>query len=113
MSTIVKNPALEKITRRLEKLEEKVAQVEDTLEALAPHVPDGPWEPLDDPIADKERVLALLRARGLISDPGPHIREGAARWEALSAEEKREHREFMDLLQLDPPLSQIVLDNRR
>jgi hypothetical protein len=63
--------------------------------------------------AEKERVLALLRAEGVIMEPGPRTKALAAEWEALSEEEKQEHRRFMDSLKLDPPLSQIIMDNRR
>jgi hypothetical protein len=62
---------------------------------------------------ERERILALLRADGVIVEPGSRTAALAAEWDALSEEEKLAHRQFMDSLKLDPPLSQIVMDNRR
>jgi hypothetical protein len=96
-------------------LERKVLDLQLKVWTLAPEpvIPPELLIPREDPAAEKERVLALLRAKGLISEPTEREREIAAEWEALSEEEKRSHRELMDSLRLDSPLSQIILDNRR
>jgi hypothetical protein len=108
----------DEILSRLAALERKVARLQARLDRLAPSpAPDALGEedltPLDDPAAEREQIIAWLRKLGVISEPSPHTREWAAKWEALSEEEKRAHREMMDSLRLDPPLSQVVLDNRR
>jgi hypothetical protein len=116
MSTKLEQVQIEEHDQRLSALEKTVAELETKLSLLVLKTEMIPAETavsLDDSIAEKELGLALLRAKGLISEPTEREREIAAEWRALSEEEKREHREFMDSLRLDPPLSQIILDNRR
>lgn len=84
----------QQFAQRLSVLEEKVAELQAKLDDLVPEQEEIPAElliPLDDPIAEKERIIALLKAKGMLAEPGLYIREGAARWEALSEEEKRAH----------------------
>lgn len=64
-------------------------------------------------LSERERLLAELKAEGLIRDPLPEERALAAQWDALPEEEKQAHIEFMRSLVLDPPLSQIIIENRR
>lgn len=106
---------VELLNERLLKLEHKVFDLQLKVNALTPKpvIDRELLIPRDDPAAEKERVLTLLRAEGVIVEPGPRTKALAAEWEALSEEEKRAHRELMDSLKLDPPLSQIITDNRR
>lgn len=116
MAATAETTQVEHFDQRLSVLEEKVTALQTKLENMVPGAVEIPPEllvPLDDPMAEKERIIALLKAKGMIAEPGPYIRAGAARWDALSEEEKQAHRKLMDSLQLDPPLSQIVIDNRR
>ena len=42
-----------------------------------------------------------------------HAAEPQSPLDTLSEREKQRHREEMDALRLDPPLSQIIIDSRR
>ena len=69
------------------------------------------------PVADKPldlaQILARLKAEGLVRDPTPEERRLAAEWDALPEEGKQDHIRLMQSLVLDPPLSQIIIENRR
>ena len=64
-------------------------------------------------VADSERLVARLKAEGLIREPTPEELSLATEWDVLPEEEKQKHIRFMQSLALDPPLSQIVVENRR
>jgi ABC-type metal ion transport system substrate-binding protein len=64
-------------------------------------------------LSERERALAILKAKGLIRDLTPEEQALAAEWQALSEEEKQAHIQLMKSLVLDPPLSQIIIENRR
>jgi hypothetical protein len=116
MAATAETTQIERLSKRVANLEKTVVKLQLEIHSFDPQVSEIPPElsiPLEDPVAEKERILALLRAKGVIVEPGPRTKALAAEWEALSDEEKRAHREFMDSLRLDPPLSQIVMDNRR
>ena len=69
------------------------------------------------PVADKPldlaQILARLKAEGLVRDPTPEERRLAAEWDALPDKGKQDHVRLMQSLVLDPPLSQIIIENRR
>lgn len=90
---------------RIERLEETVCRLAgQERKAVLP----APGEPLD-----LEQLLAGLKAEGLVRDPTPEEYRLAAEWDALPEEEKQAHIRFMRSLVLDPPLSQIITENRR
>jgi len=62
---------------------------------------------------DLAQILAWLKAEGLVRDPTPEERRLAAEWDALPEEGKQDHIRLMQSLVLDPPLSQIIIENRR
>jgi len=64
-------------------------------------------------LSERERLLAELETEGLIRDLTPQERVHAERWRALPEEEKQAHIRLMNSLVLDPPLSQIIIENRR
>jgi hypothetical protein len=68
----------------------------------------GPSEPLDS-----EQLLTTLKAEGLVRDPTPEEQRLAAEWEGLPEVEKQAHIRHIHSLVLDPPLSQIITENRR
>ena len=72
-------------------------------------------EPADkaEPVGEMDTIITELKQEGVIVEPTPKMMGMAARWDALSEQEKRHHREEMDALCLDPPLSQIIIDSRR
>ena len=59
------------------------------------------------------QLRAWLKAEGLIREPTSEEQRLAAEWDALSEAEKQAHIRFMQNLVLDPPLSQIIIENRR
>lgn len=58
------------------------------------------------------QILAGLQAKGLVRVPTPEERRLAAEWDMLSEEEKQAHICFMHDLVLDPPLSDVISENR-
>ena len=93
------------IRARLDRLEQRVRQLAGEEMEISPPMPGTPPDP--------RHVLAWLRAQGLIREPTPEERQLAAEWDALPEEEKEAHIRLMRSLVLDPPLSQIIIDNRR
>jgi hypothetical protein len=61
---------------------------------------------------EEARMLAELRAAGLLMDPTPEMLARAAAWDALPESEKQETIEALRSLKLDPPLSEIVIRAR-
>ncbi|MFN3761713.1 MAG: hypothetical protein ACK4WK_00745 [Anaerolineae bacterium] len=100
------------VERELRELRTRVERLEERLDRLTggrPEVPPpAPGVPLDS-----EQLLAWLKAQGLVREPTPEERRLAAEWDALPEEEKEAHIRFMRSLVLDPPLSQVIIENRR
>jgi hypothetical protein len=67
---------------------------------------------LGDPV-DQVQLLVWLKAERLVRDPTSEERHLAAEWDTLPEEEKQAHIRFMHRLVLEPPLSQILIENRR
>jgi hypothetical protein len=67
-----------------------------------------PTTPLDQTV-----LLAWLKANGLIREPTAEECRVAAAWDALSNEDEQRHIDDMQHLVLDPPLSQILIAQRR
>lgn len=93
-------------------LRARVARLEERLDRLVGTRPDVP-PPVPEDLTDMDQVVAWLKARGIIRDPTPEELRLAAEWDALPEEEKEAHIRLMHSLILDPPLSQIIIDNRR
>lgn len=96
---------LVELKTRVERLEAMVRRLAGDEHRVAP---PQPGEALD-----QEQLRAWLKAEGLIRDPTPEEQRLAAEWDALPEEEKQAHVRFMRSLVLDPPLSQIIIENRR
>lgn len=64
-------------------------------------------------LSERERLLAELKAEGLIRDLTPEERALAAEWDALPEDEKEAHIRLMNSLVLTPSLSQIIIESRR
>jgi len=96
---------LVELKTRVERLEATVRRLAGDRHEVAPL---SPGEPLD-----QEQLLVWLKAEELVRDPTPEERRLAAEWDALPEEEKEAHIRFMRSLVLDPPLSQIIIENRR
>ena len=90
---------------RVERLEATVRRLTSDERQGSPPAPDEFW--------DQEQLLAWLKTQGLVRDPTPEEHRLAAEWDALPEEEKQAHSRFMRSLVLDPPLSQLIIENRR
>ena len=96
---------LVELRTRIERLEREVQRLAGEKGNIAPPTPTEPLDP--------EQLIAWLKAQGLVRDPTPEERQLAAEWDALPEEEKEAHIRLMHSLILDPPLSQIIIENRR
>jgi hypothetical protein len=100
------------LEREVGELKARLDRLEATVRRLAGNerqvVLPTPGDPLD-----QEHLLAWLKAQGVARDPTPEENRMAAEWDALPEEQKQAHIHFMHSLVLDPPLSQVLIDNRR
>ena len=100
-------------------LEQEVGELKARLERLEAMVRSLAGDahkavlPAEGKPQDHEHLLAWLKARGLVRDPTPEEHCVAAEWDILSEAEKQAHIHFMHNLVLDPPLSQVLIENRR
>ena len=90
---------------RVARLETTVRQLESTTQPAPSSAPDQ--------LTDSEQLLAWLKTEGLVREPTVEEHRLAAGWDALPEKEKQTHLHCMRSLTLDPPLSQILTDNRR
>jgi hypothetical protein len=93
-------------------LKVRIERLETAMRQLADHAQPRPSSDLDQP-ADQEQILTWLKAEGLARDATVEEQRLAAEWDALPEEEKQVHLRSMRSLHLDPPLSQIISENRR
>jgi hypothetical protein len=89
---------------RVEHLEAVVRQLVGKVRQTGPAV-------LDEPL-DLGQLLARCKAEGVVRDPTPEERRLADEWDVLPEEKKQAHIHVMQHLVLDPPLSQIITENR-
>jgi hypothetical protein len=100
--------SIEELQREVETLKKKVARLERR---------DGGRKPAPCKIAsglsEREHVERILRDAGLLAELTPEEKARAAEWRALPEARKREVILELDSLRLDPPLSQLIHDQRR
>jgi hypothetical protein len=93
-------------------LKTRLARLEAVIHRMISDTPQAerPWPtaPLDE-----TQLLAWLKAHGLVRDPTAEECRVAAEWDALSDEDKQAHIDSMQRLDLDPPLSEIIIEQRR
>lgn len=96
-------------------LEVRVTRLEKTLQKLV-NKPSGNMnglfssQPEQPPQA---QLINWLKSQGVIRTPTQEEEQLAAEWNDLPEQVKQEHVNFMQHLELDPSLSQIILENRR
>ncbi len=101
MTTAELEQEVAEIKARLRRLEKNIEQ----MKRAQPAPPDADM--------DREELLAWLREQGLVREPTDEERRLAAEWDELPEEEKEAHKRLMESLVLDPPLSEIIVQNRR
>jgi len=93
-------------------LKTRLACLEAVLHRLVSDMPQAggptPAAPLDE-----TQLLAWLKAHALVRAPTAEECRVAAEWDALSDENKQAHIDSVQRLDLDPLLSQIVIEQRR
>lgn len=100
-------------------LEQEVGELKARVKRLEAQIRqltgDEPQVPLPTPEVspDREQILAWLKSEGLVRDPTSEEHHLAAEWDTLSEDAKQAHIRFMHHLVLDPPLSEILIENRR
>jgi len=99
------------VEAELRELKARVGWLEQVVRELRGDSSPAPVERED--LSERERALAVLKAEGLIRDLTPEEQTLAVEWRALPEEEKQAHIRLMRSLVLDPPLSQIIIENRR
>ena len=93
-------------------LKVRLGHLEIVIRRLTADLPQS-GVPVSPPPLDQTELLAWLKANGLLRDPTAEECQVAAAWDALSEEDKQRHIDEMQHLVLDPPLSQILIAQRR
>lgn len=62
---------------------------------------------------DQAELLTWLKANGLVREPTAEECRVAAAWDTLAEQDKQRHIDEMHHLVLDPPLSQLLMAQRR
>jgi hypothetical protein len=99
------------LEREVIELKARVEYLEAIVRQLVGKVYQKGPAALDEPL-DLEQLLARCKAEGVVRDPTPEEHRLAEEWNALPEEEKQAHIRVMRHLVLDPPLSQIITENR-
>jgi hypothetical protein len=106
---------IDDLIRRIEKLESDIAELRGELKngrTAEARVEYMTATALEREIGER-LILEKMRQRGMLSDPLPAEANLSEAWTTLTVEEKRAHVELMHSLKLDPPLSEIIAQNRR
>ena len=90
---------------RVERLEAKIRQLTGGEPQVTLPTPETPL--------DREQCLLWLKSEGLVRDPTTEEHRLAAEWDTLPEDAKQAHIRFMHNFVLDPPLSKILIENRR
>jgi hypothetical protein len=93
-------------------LKARLGHLEVVVRRLTADLPQS-GVPVPPPPLDQSELLAWLKANGLVREPTTEECRVAAAWDALSDEDKQRHIDEMQHLVLDPPLSQILIAQRR
>jgi len=97
------------LVKRVEHLEKGLHRLELALERAVAPAPEVSLEGL----SERERGLAALRRAGLLVDPSPYTLALAEEWHKRPKEERERIQAELRALRLDPPLSELIIQNRR
>jgi hypothetical protein len=100
------------LEREVGELKARLDRLEAIVHALAGGAHKAALPATGDP-QNQEHLLAWLKAQGLVRDPTPEERRVAAEWDTLADAEQQAHIHLMRSLALDPPLSAVLIENRR
>lgn len=102
------------VATKLKELETRVTWLEHAVQDLRDaEQPEALNQEEMERLSERERVLAELKAEGLIRDPTPEERAHAEQWRALPEDEKQAVIQAMQNLGPGPMLSDIIIQNRR
>ena len=93
-------------------LKTRLARLEAVVHRLVSDTPQA-IGPVPATLLDQDQLLAWLKTHSLVRDPTAEECRAAAEWDALSDEDKQAHIDSMQRLDLDPPLSEIIIEQRR
>ena len=103
---------LDELKRRIEQLESSMQQISRKVDFdQLPLAVAAPAKSLAD--MTRAELHAWLLAAGMIRKPTPQEEQAAARWAALSEEERAAVRWELDHLPPGPMVSDIIIENRR
>jgi hypothetical protein len=105
----VQEVQFKELVKRVEHLERGLHRLEAVLERQGAPEPEVSLEEL----SERERGLAALRRSGLLVDPSPYTHALAEEWRKRPKEERERIQAELRALRLDPPLSEIIIQNRR
>lgn len=99
----------------LTRLEGRVTRLEETLQKLLNQPSVDPNEQVASlpKQLTQAQLVDWLKAQGVVREPTVEEEQLAHEWEKLSEAVKQAHIRDMQHLNLDPPLSQIIMENRR
>jgi len=101
---------LENLRTRVDRLEAKIQRISET----PPHyVVQNTLSAKSGKLSDTAEFLNWMKAEGMIAELPPEAKKLAKKWEVLPEGEKQAHIRFMNHLVLDPPLSEIMIADRR
>jgi len=104
---------LEELEARVQALERTVAELRREREEPS-SVAELPIWLLEGREPTRDEIIAWLEAHGMpIARPTPEMRAHARRWRELPEERKQALRAKLNSLELDPLLSEVILQNRR
>ena len=93
-------------------LKTRLARLEAVVHRLVRDTPQA-IGPVPATLLDQDQLLAWLKTHGLVRDPTAEECRVATEWNALSHEAKQAHSDSMQRLDLDPPLSEMLIEQRR
>ena len=101
-----------KLEQEVMDLKTRLGHLEAIIRRLTGDLPQAGVPVLPTPL-DQTELLAWLKANSLVREPTAEECGVAAAWDTLSDEDKQRHIDAMQHLILDPPLSQILIAQRR
>ena len=100
---------LKELIRRVERLETRLHHLGMTVEQQEP----PGLEIAAAGLSEKERGLAALRRAGLLMAPSPYTYALAKEWRKRPKKERERIQAELRALRLEPPLSEVIVQDRR